>query len=205
MTAEEWEAQTNQHCIIPFTAAETALDLDGKTERDFWLVVTALTNDATPRRLVLGASILTMLDDGVFSGANTPALGSSIIPLAATYSAGGAYTLTVEAGKTYQWAKGTNDTNLVNGTETLTSSENFTAQGSTVTLNGTANALITATVRNEVYYTANQVNAKLTGLAKVVGTPGETRVLTSPSGQYIRISGVDDSGSAYDQVVDTTA
>jgi len=71
---------------------------------------------------------------------------ATLVPAGASY-AGGVYTLDVKQGRTYRWAKGANDTNLNNGAETLTADNDFTAQGSTVTLNGTGSAAITATVK----------------------------------------------------------
>ncbi len=65
---------------------------------------------------------------------------------AATYSGAGAATLAVVLGETYFWEKGANDTNLVNGASTYTSSQEFVALGSTVTINGTVSAEITAFV-----------------------------------------------------------
>ena len=72
-------------------------------------------------------------------------LRGNILPSGADYDGSGAYSLTVKQDRVYRWTKA--GTNLVNGTETLTADSDFTAQGSSVTLNGTASATITATVK----------------------------------------------------------
>ena len=69
---------------------------------------------------------------------------TSIIENAA-YSAGGSYTrYNLVPGRRYLWTKGSADTSIVNGTETLTQTGEFVAQGYGVTLNGTNSATITA-------------------------------------------------------------
>jgi hypothetical protein len=70
--------------------------------------------------------------------------------------ASGTYALSgIVSGQTYYWTKGANDTSLVNGSTTLTSSGSFTATTSTTTLNGTGTSAITATVRPQVAFVAN--------------------------------------------------
>jgi hypothetical protein len=78
---------------------------------------------------------------------NAEVLRSSLVPAETNYDGSGAYTLTVKQGRTYRWTKGSGDTSLVNGTDTLTTDGDFTAQGSSVTLNGTISAAITASVK----------------------------------------------------------
>jgi hypothetical protein len=65
----------------------------------------------------------------------------------ATYS-GGAYTRSgLVTGRWYRYTPGANDTNLVNGTETLTASGDFQAQATSVVMNGTSSTSVTATVQ----------------------------------------------------------
>jgi hypothetical protein len=78
---------------------------------------------------------------GVCAGASVLARGAQ------TYNGSGAYTLSgLTAGRSYYWLKGANDTSLVNGTETLSTSGLFIAQGTSATLNGTNSASVTAAV-----------------------------------------------------------
>lgn len=66
----------------------------------------------------------------------------------ATYSGGGAFVWPgLIAGRRYRWVKGASDTNCVNGTETLTTTGDFVAQSTSVTLNGTVSVAVTAELR----------------------------------------------------------
>lgn len=76
------------------------------------------------------------LDDGAATG---PELIRS--PPAYILSA---YSPSVIPGASYVWTKGANDTQVVNGTETISDTGVFTAQTSFVTLNGTNGAAVTA-------------------------------------------------------------
>lgn len=64
-------------------------------------------------------------------------------PSGANYSAGGTVTYTVTSGVYHYWVKGANDTQISDGTTTLTSSGGFVAASSTVTGTGTALAAVT--------------------------------------------------------------
>ena len=76
---------------------------------------------------------------------------SNLVP-SANYSSG-AYSLSgIISGQSYYWSKGANDTSLVNGSTTLTSSGVFTATTSTTILNGSGTSAITATVRPQVSF-----------------------------------------------------
>jgi hypothetical protein len=194
LSAEEWTAKTKQHCVINFTAAETRLDLQGKPSRQFFLSVIALTN--TGARLTLGSAILTLNDDGESDDGVSPAIGSSIIPQGATYDGAGNYVLsTLTPNVAYRWDKNANDTKLVNGTEQVLASGNFFTQTNQVTLVGTPNALITATLRNSVTLTLEELDARFQKKA-----PAFSR---SPNGNFIVVWGVNDNGEPYGpQVID---
>jgi hypothetical protein len=193
LTEEEWTAKSKQHCVINFSAAETRLDLGQAPSKQFFLSVIATTN--TGKRLTLGSAILTLNDDGESEDGVTPPVGSSIIPQGAAYDGSGNYVLPVTANRTYSWTKNANDTKLINGTEQLTASGNFQAQGATVTLQGTANAVITATLRYPVFLTLEELDARFQKKA-----PSFAR---SPNGRYISVWGVEDDGTPYGpQVID---
>lgn len=196
---EDWNAGTLAHCIVPFTGEETALDLKGEDEREFFMFIYAISNDATPRRIPLGQATFVIEDAGLPVD-DAPVFGGTILPVGAAYSGAGAYALSVTAGQPYHWSKGTNDTNLVNGTETLTSSGTFIAQGASVTLNGTASAQITAVIRTPGFYTAAEIAALHAGRLKIINEPGVLVGTVSPSGTYLRLLGVDDNGDPIDEI-----
>ena len=71
--------------------------------------------------------------------------GSELI--SSTYAPNGVKNLTVETGEEYYYTKNVGDTNLVNGTETLTASGYFKAQSTLVTLNGSPSITVNASVK----------------------------------------------------------
>ena len=71
ITLDDWNAGTAQHGTIAISGDFTALDLDGKTSRDFWLSFYALTTDVPAKKITLGSSLLTVQDDGS-GAANSP-------------------------------------------------------------------------------------------------------------------------------------
>ena len=75
---------------------------------------------------------------------------NSLIPAGTTYAGGGTATLAgLTAGHVYSYQFGANDTNIVNGTETILAAKGagtFTAQGTSVTLTGTGSAIITTQI-----------------------------------------------------------
>ena len=79
--------------------------------------------------------------------------------LGPVYDGTGHYAVTgLMAGQEYRYTQGRNDSTLVNGTETLPGPAPFIAQGTTVTLAGTPNALVSATVQT---VTASAVNTAI--------------------------------------------
>lgn len=192
LTAEAWDAGADQHATIRFTSAETKVDLGGKTEKQFYWSVRARTTDGTD--VTLGEGYLKIYSDGVGGEASvTPPLGSSRVPVGQTYSGAGVYVLNgLVAGYYYSWEKFTNDTDLVNGSETLTSTGWFLAQGTSVTLHGTASALITALVRWPKLATANDLDAKFASTLKIINAPGVLIGMVSPNGLILRLEGVGD-------------
>lgn len=158
-TAEEWEARTSAHAYVDFSAAETLLDLDGATSAGFWIVVSAAPLADTAQPVTFGGGTLTVHEDATPGSATGAIQPGTVIPNGATYNGSGAYTLTVTAGRVYEWEPGANDSNLVNGSVTLTVAGTTTALGSSVVLHGTANAAVTATVRVGGFYTADDVES----------------------------------------------
>lgn len=192
-TAEEWDNKEKQHCVFPFSAAETRLDMQGGNTREFWLSVFGLTTDG--KRITVGSTILKLHHDGYDEENITPPLGSSLITPGVSYSGTGLYTKTgLTAGRTYSYSMGANDTKLVNGAQELAESGNFVANGTSVILHGTANELVTATLRYPVYLNIDEMDSRYLRGKK----PWET----SPNGRYMRIMGVDDNGRRLDQVID---
>lgn len=195
-TVEEWENKSAQHCIIPFTSAETRLDLRGANKRDFWLAVIART--AAGNRITLMSTLLTLHHDGEDETSNVPPTGSSIIPQGASYNGAGLYVLNgLTAGRTYSYVLGANDTKLVNGGEELLESGNFTANGTTATLHGDVSTLVTATIRYPVFLNQQELDARY----QRVDTPWRT----SPNRRYLRVLGVDDDGLPTDKIIDLQA
>lgn len=158
-TAEEWEARTSAHAYVDFSAGETLLDLDDAASADFWMVVSAAPLADTAQPVTFGGGTLTVHEDATPGSATGAIQPGTVIPNGATYDGAGLYTLAVTAGRVYQWEPGANDTNLVNGTITLTATGATTALGSSVALHGTPSAAVTAVVRVGGFYTADDVEA----------------------------------------------
>jgi hypothetical protein len=195
-TAEEWENKEKQHVVIVFDADETRLDLGNANEREFFLSVIARTADG--KRITLGSSLLKLHHDGEDETSNMPPLGSSLIPGGATYNGSGLYVINgLTAGRHYALTIGDNDTKLVNGSEELTASGNFIANGTSVTLHGDASALVTATLRYPVFPTLEEADARY--------QRNNTPWRLSPNKRYLRVIDVDDTGKRIDQVIDLQA
>lgn len=157
----DWQAGTAQHAVFIFTAQESNLDLGSNPYVDFWMVFSGTTDAPDGFLDTFGHSIFRVYADGTPATALGPVQAGSIIPALAEYDVSGEYALSgLVAGNVYQYVKSTNDTNLVNGTETLVASGFFTAQGTTATLNGTPEAAVTATVRPDPYLTITQADAR---------------------------------------------
>ncbi|MCW5557319.1 MAG: hypothetical protein KIT22_05740 [Verrucomicrobiae bacterium] len=72
MTEAQWESGDGQHGLIAFSAAETALDLGDADETAFHLVLAATTGELPSRRITLGISTLTIIEDGTPFGQLPP-------------------------------------------------------------------------------------------------------------------------------------
>jgi len=163
LTQEQWDggAPEHAHAVFEFTAAETSLPMAGKLSADFWLVVSCLTNNGTAKRYTLGAGKITFMQDGTPSDQVGAVQGGNIIPGGATYDGDGEYTLAgLTVNKLYKWSPGGNDTDLTSGAQTLVAEGNFTAQAVSALLTGDANQPVTAIVRSDVTFNAEEADAR---------------------------------------------
>lgn len=93
--------------------------------------------------------ILVLALAGVLFGHQPKFMGGNkdLVKAGSTYGSGGEFVLRdLRIGDSYKIAFGTNDESLVNGTQTLSDSGSFTAQGTNATLNGAVDAGVTASV-----------------------------------------------------------
>jgi hypothetical protein len=200
----DWDSGADQHCVILFAAAETRLDMGGRSDKNFFLVVRITTVDGLT--FTAGFATFKLLSDGVSGETSTPPIGSSMVPAGTPYSGAGAYVLNgLVSGLNYSWEKGANDTDLVNGTQTLTASGWFQAQGTSVTLHGTVSQLITALVRWPKVATLDDVMASAAGKLKIINDPGILVGMRSPNGKILRLEGVDDNMAPLTKIIDLTA
>lgn len=203
----DWDDDEGQHAVAVFSNAEANLDLAGKNKGSFWLVVSYLTT-ASPAKLitVYGGPIDVYEDATPDSG---PISGGNLVVVDSMYSSGGVFLLEgLTEGKVYSWTKGSDDTNLVNGTETLTATGLFTAQGTSATLNGTPDAGVSAIVRGEVFLTADQNDARYAAAGSGGFWTEANRVLTFEdlTGDLgLVLSGAADKAAAIKFVFGTTA
>lgn len=161
LTLSEWQADNGQHALFEFDDQDTNLNLSGAAKVNFWLVLSALTQDSPAKLITLGATTLTVYEDGTPASAEGPVQGGNILPGGASYDGSGDYVLSgLTVNRVYKWSPGANDTTLVNGAQTLTEEGNFTAQGTSATLTGTPSAAVTAIVREDVYLNAQESDAR---------------------------------------------
>jgi hypothetical protein len=87
-----------------------------------------------------------------------------------SYAVGGTYSQAVTNGTAYYWKPGANDTSLVCGTTTLTAAGTFIGTAAaTATLNGTASALVTATIYTYIDILGATITAASTSSAAFAG------------------------------------
>ena len=171
LTSDEWDSRigdsTHCHALIPVEYTNTLLDLGGSSSKIFWLVISAHSNDSPFKLVTLGAAPITVVEDATPATTVGPVQAGNMIPGGATYSGGGAYTLTpVTAAVVLEWTKGANDTNVVNGAQTITTTDTvFTTQGTSLVLHGTASQPVTAFIRGTVYLTADEMDLRYMPIA----------------------------------------
>jgi len=163
LTQEQWDggAPEHAHAVFEFTQEETALPMGADLRKEFWLVVSCLTNNGTAKRYTLGAGPIDFLQDGTPSDQVGPLQGGNIIPGGAEYDGAGEYTLAgLTVNKVYKWSPGANDDDITSGAQTLDAEGNFTSQAVTALLTGTPSTPVTAVVRSLVYLNAEEADAR---------------------------------------------
>lgn len=80
LTQDAWEAGTDQHGTWTWTSDETRWDLQGEFEREFWLVISAITTDTPARKVTLGGTTLRVVEDGAGETTNSPTPGDPTYP-----------------------------------------------------------------------------------------------------------------------------
>lgn len=161
LTEAQWDAKVLAHATVNFTKDETRLDLGGANEKAFWLVIHGLTTSVPAKEVTFGHTVLTVVEDGSGSAENTPVVGANLIPAGATYDIDGNYSFASGVvNKVYEWTRAQNDATIINDTQTFTETSRFTALVTTFTLTGTPSALVTATLREPAFYTAQESDAR---------------------------------------------
>ena len=125
---DDWNSGASQHCIIVLDNASTNLSFPG-SQQYLWMSILATSN---------------------FNGTTNFSYGLN-------YSGAGSVSVTgLTVGASYYWTQGANDTNcVVDGSTILTSSGQFFATATSVTLNGTASLSVSGTIV-EQYSTSQQ-------------------------------------------------
>jgi hypothetical protein len=72
LTAEQWSAGTHQHATVSFSGEETSPVLGSSLSKQFWMVVSGVTNDSPGRAITLCATTITIYEDGEGSEISTP-------------------------------------------------------------------------------------------------------------------------------------
>ena len=129
LVLDDWNSGVSQHCIIVLTASDTNISFSGENQY-LWISLLATSN---------------------FNGATNFSIGLS-------YSGGGSVTVSgLTIGASYLWTKGTNDTScVVDGSTTLTSTGQFYATSTSVTLHGTSSLAVSGSIV-EQYSTSQQI------------------------------------------------
>lgn len=159
-TQETYNDGTQQHFAFDFTAAET--DLVATTAgTEYYLVVQAKDGDDVV--LFEAWTRFKVILDGLPEDQLVVQPGN-IVPVDAEYDGSGEYDLSALTtdGVFYKWTDGgANDTNVDNGGDVITTSGTNFIAASSVVLNGTPSALVTAVVRKSPYLTADEVQAAI--------------------------------------------
>lgn len=193
VVAATWNDGSKQHAAVPFTGEETNLT-GSESGTEYFLILHGYTTDAPTDPDNFGWSKLMVHSDGVPTDAGPVQAGNSV-PVGATYDGSGHYALTVLADTYYRWTAGANDTSVTNGTEpVLVTGTNFVTQSTSVTLNGTAGAAVTATIRKSPTLPADDIRALIQDLiGDVVGVlhgkqelePGDETLVVDLSGHAL--------------------
>lgn len=196
LTPENWLAGTAFHCKAEFDENDMALDLGANSgDKNFWIYIHGI--DGNGKRRALGGTTLNVYETGASNVTPGPNQGGNIVPGGAVYDGSGNYVLAVTQDKRYEWTDGgADDTSVVNGTETITATRTvFTAQGSSITLKGTAGAAVTALIRYPLYYTADEVESRIENADSDLPS-----FQTFVNGSFKRTIGIDENGNRIDHV-----
>jgi hypothetical protein len=201
-TYETWIGGTAQQATFTLTDTETSIPMAGQSSKTLTLVISGITTAGD--RVVFGATNVLISESGLSSSAiPQPVFGANLIPPGAVYDGFGVYTPSgILINTRYEWSKGANDTNVVNGTETYSANAGFVTQAASLTLNGTPGALVTAALRYPIYPTWDQVNALIAGMLKHVLPAGKTITFVSDGSIKGRVLGVTDAGQRIDKIID---
>ena len=171
LTEDQWIAGADQHGIVYFTHGETLLDLLGGASKSFWIVISAKSNDTPYKLVTLGGGYIAVIEDATPATTVGPVQAGNLLPGGAIYDGSGAYSFTVIANENLSWAQGANDTNVVNGGQTVTVSDTiFVTQGTSIVLHGTASQPVTAVLRKDVFLTADQSDGRYLQAGTVLST-----------------------------------
>ena len=163
LTEAEWLAEISTRtgfeaacqARISFTGAELAL-----APGTYALVISGSTMDDPTDPDCFGITTIQIVADG-FPAVSGPVQAGNVIPAAATYANDGTYQVTgLTANVTYYFTSNANDATLTSGTQTLTQSGIFVAQGTTVNLSGTPNLPVTAGIRINPLLDGNTADAR---------------------------------------------
>lgn len=169
LTLAEWNARVSArggfekaaHAVFVFTAAEFSFAMSGADALDLKLTLHGDTSDEPSIADAWKVSDFKVLNAGLATvGGSTQA--ANLIPGGAVYDGSGLYVLSgLTVSRGYRWTDGgSHDTSVTNGTETVTVSNSvFWAQGTSVTLNGTPGATVTAVVWYPATFTADELAA----------------------------------------------
>lgn len=161
LTSSQWDNGSSQHAVIEFDDSAVNFDLEGADSKAYHMVVNGLSSDVPAKVMVMGVSVFEMREDGTGSTTPSPTVGANVIPSGATYDGSGQYVVTnLTADKVYEVDLAANDTSLENDVQTVTEDGRFVAAGTSVTLNGTPSALVTARLWQPSYYTADEADAR---------------------------------------------
>lgn len=177
--ADSWNDGSKQHAAIAFTGLETNLP-GSAAGTEYFLILSGYTSDAPTDPDNFGWTRLTVHSDGVPTDEGPVQAGNSILE-GAEYDGSGEYELAVLQDVFYRWTAGANDTSVVNGTETITTTNaNFATQGTAIILHGTPSEPVTAVIRKSPTLPADEIAALIQNLiGDVVGVVHGTQALTA--------------------------
>lgn len=99
---EAFSAGTGQHAAFVFSGTLTALDLVGQTEREFWMVVSGVTNDVPAEPVTYGGGQFVVEEDG--AGSTTPP--DPVVNYLTSAQSDARYAMREEADANWRWRAG---------------------------------------------------------------------------------------------------